>query len=155
MTQAKFSNDMRVQCCRCRNRHMESEREKVDAGSGMHALVCPRCSCKSFYDMRPQAAWCWASGLIEMGDESAAPEGCIVIARGAKAFLSGTIAALARHGRGANEGAYLVPGLPEADDCQKARGDALAQWLKWCARGNGHKGRHGVTFVTERPAKVA
>jgi DNA-directed RNA polymerase subunit RPC12/RpoP len=150
MTQAQSSSDIPVQCIRCRNRHMESERQKVDAGNSLHALACPRCSCKSFYDMRPQAAWCWASGLIEMGDETAVPEGGIVIARGPKAFLNGTISALARHGRGANEGAYLVPGIPEADDCQKARGDALATWLKRCARNNGHKGRHGVVFVEEQ-----
>jgi DNA-directed RNA polymerase subunit RPC12/RpoP len=150
MTQVeKSSGDIQVQCIRCRYRHLESERQSVDSGNGFSELVCPRCNCKSFYDMRPQAAWCWSSGLIELGDESAAAEGGIVIAHGPKAFLHGAIAALARHGRGASEGTFLVPGVPEAGS-QQAKGDALATWLKWCAGNNGHKGRHGVIFIAPK-----
>ena len=147
MTQVEQSaSDIPVQCVRCRHRHMESERQRVASGNGLHALVCPRCSCKSFYDMRPQAAWCWSTGLIELGAESDAAEGSIVIAHGPKAFLHGAISALARHGRGANEGKFLVPGVPEADD-QQAKGNALAQWSKLCARDNGQKRRQGVVFT--------
>ena len=145
--------DLDVQCVRCRNRHKESDRLSVPS-NGINTLVCPRCSCKSFYDLRQQAAWCWASGLIEIGDEGEAPEGAIVIARGEKAFIVSVIATLCRHGRGASEGKFLVPGVPEASGQQEA-GDALAKWLAWCAKGNGHKGRYGVKFVTERQAEPA
>lgn len=145
---AQVKGDIQVQCTRCRNRHMESERVRVEVGDGRTALVCPRCSARSFFDLRPQAAWCWSSGLIEIGDEGSLPEGAILIARGPKAGLQGTLAALARQGQGASAGQLLVPGMPEAEDCQKARGDVLVRWLRWCARNNGHPGRHGVVFVT-------
>lgn len=140
-------SDIPVQCVRCRNRHNESERRAVP-GQGISALVCPRCACRSFYDMRPQVAWCWASGLVETGDESEVPAGSIVIAHGSKANLVAVVGALCRHGKGESAGKLLVPGVPEADD-QKAAGDALAKWLAWCAKNNGHKGRYDVTFVTE------
>jgi hypothetical protein len=144
---AQATSDVDVQCTRCRNKHKESERQLQVVGDGRWARVCPRCSCKSFFDIRPQVAWCWSSGLIETGNEDALPEGAILIANGPKAYLSGTIAALARIGCGANEGKFLIPGVPELDT-QKAKSDALAKWLKWCARNNGHRGRHGVVFVT-------
>ena len=137
--------DLVVQCTRCRNRHMESDRKRVAIGNGMHSLVCPRCSGESFFDLTPTVAWCWSSGLIEFGDEGTVPEGAIVIARGGKADLRGVVQALARHGRGESAGLLLVPGVPEADTW-KAKGDALAAWLKWCAGGNGRKGRYGVQF---------
>jgi hypothetical protein len=143
----QLSSDKDVQCTRCRNKHKTSERQLQVIGDGRWARVCPRCGCRSFFDLTPQVAWCWASGLIEIGNEEAMPEGAILIATGAKAYLTGTISALARISRGASEGKLLVPGVPELDD-QKAKGDALARWLKWCARNNGHKGRHGVVFVT-------
>ena len=146
----QMSIDFEVQCTRCRNKHMESERHLQVVGAGRWARVCPRCNCQSYFDVRPQIAWCWSSGLIETGNEDAMPVGAILIANGPKAHLIGTIAALARIGQGASEGKFLVPGVPELDD-QKAKGDALAKWLRWCARNNGHKGRHGVVFVT--PAK--
>ena len=143
----KMSGDKDVQCTRCRNRHKTSERQLQVVGDGHWARVCPRCGCRSFFDLSPQVAWCWASGLIEIGNEDAMPEGAILIATGAKAYLTGTISALARIGRGASEGKLLVPGVPELDD-QKAKGDALARWLKWCARNNGHMGRLCVVFFT-------
>jgi hypothetical protein len=144
---AQLANDIDVQCTRCRNNHKESERELQVVGDGRWARVCPCCRGRSYFDLTPQVAWCWQSGLIETGNEDALPEGAILIANGAKAYLTGTIAALARIGRGASEGKFLVPGVPELDD-PKAKSDALAKWLKWCARNNGHKGRHGVVFVT-------
>lgn len=143
---ALASSDVDVQCTRCRNKHKESERQLQVVGDGRWARVCPRCSCRSFFDIQPQIAWCWQSGLIETGNEDALPEGAILIANGAKAYLTGTISALGRIGRGASEGKFLVPGVPELDD-PKAKSDALAKWLTWCARNNGHKGRHAVVFV--------
>lgn len=145
------SHDIPVQCTRCRNRHMESERVGMQSKQipGAKDMVCPRCSCKSYYDLRPQVAWCWASGLIEIGDEMPADSddgsGAIPVAAGPKAFLKGALDAVARHGYGASSGKLLVPGVPEASS-QKEACDALSKWLTWCAKGNGKKGRHGVVF---------
>lgn len=136
-----------VQCTRCRNGHLESERIEVQ-GTGMSHRVCPRCRCKSFYDLTPQAAWCWASGLIEFGSVDAVPEDSIVFAHGPKSYLVGVVSAVARQGKGANAGKLLVPGIPEADD-QNAAADALSKWVDWCASNNGRKGRHGVVFRPE------
>jgi hypothetical protein len=145
--------DLAVQCTRCRNRHMESERTPMPLGNGLRSLVCPRCEGKSFYDLTPTVAWCWSSGLIEFGDEGTVPEGAIVIAHGEKASLRGVVEVLAKRGRGESAGLLLVPGVPEADT-QEAKGDALAVWLKWCASGNGRKGRYGVLFGTEANDKA-
>lgn len=127
---------------------MESERLSVAKGAGHSESVCPRCKCRSYYDLRPQVAWCFASGQIEFGDEGAVPNGGIVIARGEKSSLKGVVAVLARQSRGLPS-ALIVPGVPEASD-QKAASNALAIWLKWCTKGNGQKGRHGVVFETEK-----
>jgi hypothetical protein len=141
-------SDIPVQRTRCRNKHMESERIRKPRkdSSFVSELCCPRCGCKGFYDLRPQVAWCWASGLIEVGDvpppESPDGGGAIVIAEGPRSFLSGCLSAVARHGKGKSEGELLVPGVPEADG-QKAKADALSQWLTWCAKRNG---KDGVMF---------
>lgn len=144
-------SDIPVQCTRCRNKHMESERvskSREVAGACTIAfsdMVCPRCGCTTYYDLRPQVAWCWATGLIEIGDQT--PEGAIEIASGPKANLKGFLEVLARHGQGASAGQLLVPGVPEADG-QKAKADALAQWLKWCAVRASR--RKGITVAIER-----
>lgn len=141
------TQERNCQCTRCRFKHRHADRVGVDTKDGLTQLVCPRCRCTSFYDIKPQVAWCWASGLIEIGDESQRPGSAIQIARGPKAHLEGVLSVLARRGRGASEGSLLVPGIPEAPDCQAARGDVLAKWLKWCAQGNGRSGRYGVEFA--------
>jgi hypothetical protein len=44
--------DFLVKCCRCRNKHKESERvQKPNNKYGIKCddLVCPRCECKSYY----------------------------------------------------------------------------------------------------------
>jgi DNA-directed RNA polymerase subunit RPC12/RpoP len=141
-------SDIPVQCTRCRNKHMESERKSVRRKNSIISdLVCPRCGCKSFYDMRPQVAWCWASGLIEFGDENEVPDGAIVIARGTADRIKAVVGVLARRGYGASAGKLLVPGVPEAENGNAAV-DALIAWRKWCAEGNGRKGRYGVKFET-------
>ncbi|WOE40748.1 hypothetical protein [Acinetobacter chinensis] len=41
-----------VKCCRCRNKHLESERLKKPSnkyGCWGEDLVCPRCACTTFY----------------------------------------------------------------------------------------------------------
>lgn len=87
--------------------------------------------------MRPQVAWCWASGLIEIGNAMPANgpdgDGPIEIARGPKSDLEGVLNVLARHGKGASAGKLLVPGVPEASDGRAAI-DALNIWLAWCAK---------------------
>jgi hypothetical protein len=150
------AQDIPVKCTRCRHQCMESEWPSKLAkigGCDVSQKVCPKCGCKSYYDMRPQVAWCWATGLIEIGDK--APEdntdgsGVIVIASGPKSGLYGVLSVLARHGQGASEGKLLVPGVPEADTADGAA-DMLRAWLIWCAKGNGKKHRHGVDFVRGR-----
>lgn len=91
--------------------------------------------------MTPQIAWCWASGLIEIGDEL--PSGVpIEIARGPKYALKGQLEVYARHGKGESTGKLLIPGIPEADDQREAM-QALEQWLDWV---NTRKPRDGVSF---------
>ncbi|MBP6114921.1 MAG: hypothetical protein KA474_09505 [Acinetobacter sp.] len=44
--------DYLVKCCRCRNKHLESERVKKPSnkyGCWGNDLVCPRCECTTFY----------------------------------------------------------------------------------------------------------
>lgn len=145
--------DIPVKCTRCLNEHMESARvgrlQSRSDGVAVSDLCCPRCGGKSFYDLRPQISWCWASGLIEVGDalpsDAHDGSGAIEIARGPKAFLNGRLETLARRGRGASAGKLLVPGVPEADS-ESDKGDALSVWLAWCAKRNG---KDGVFFVSE------
>jgi hypothetical protein len=130
---------------------MESQRSHVlnsrAGGIKVYDSVCPRCSCKSYYDHRPQVAWCWASGLIEIGDSLPASDtdggGPIIVARGPKAPLVARLKTLAREGLGASRGKLLVPGVPEAPD-ETAKAQALASWLTWCGKG---RASEGVVFT--------
>jgi hypothetical protein len=136
-----------VQCCRCRHLCDLSQWIEKPRGQGISEKVCPRCGCKSQYDLRPQVAWCWASGLIEIGDEMPADtafgSGAIEIARGPKCALKPALEVKARHGH--EIGVLLVPGVPEAET-KKEAGDALAAWLDWCAKSNGKEHSNGVVF---------
>lgn len=140
-------SNITCKCTKCRFIHLESTRVSVPhkSGPGMSELVCPKCNCRSFFDMTPSVAWAWASGLIEIGD--AVPDGAIKIAEGPMCELKVQVGVLARHGRGRGAGQLLVPGIPEAGT-EQAKGDALANWLAWSARGNGKKQRRGVVFMT-------
>lgn len=148
--------DRQAKCTRCRNVHLESERverprpRRSTASIQMYDRCCPRCGGKEYYDATPQMAWCWASGLIEVGDREPAIQadgsGPIVIARGPKFALKSVLDALARHGRGHSEGQLLVPGVPEAGS-QREAGDALEEWLTWCASSRSAR-RDGVTFTS-------
>lgn len=140
--------DILCKCTRCKHTHNESERVSVPRKSDptVSELVCPKCRCKSFYDITPSVAWAWASGLIEIGDT--VPDDAIKIAEGVQCRLKSQVGVLARHGQGQSAGRLLVPGVPEAST-QEAKGNALAKWLQWCARGNGTKHRNGVVFMTE------
>lgn len=130
-----MKKDRYVQCTRCRNKHMQSERGMrlgLSHGAPVSQSLCPRCNGHSFYDLTPQVAWCYASGLIEIGDTPPNHDGVIVFASGPKAFLYGRLAMVARHGKGKSAGKLLVPGIPEAID-QTAAQEALQKWLVWCA----------------------
>lgn len=94
----------------------------------------------------PAVAWAWSSGLIEIG--GSVPDGAIKIAEGRFIYLKAVLEVLARQGKGDSAGKLFVSGIPEAET-QKTKGDALAQWLEFCAKGNGKKYRYGVVFMTE------
>lgn len=48
--------DINVKCCRCRNKHLRSERkESAPDKNGMKALVCPRCGAHAYYKQAPKA----------------------------------------------------------------------------------------------------
>lgn len=146
--------DIPVKCTRCRHACMESDWIDVPSKryGGCTEKTCPRCGCKSHYDCRPQVAWCWATGLIEIGDALPADDpdggGAIEIACGPKYALKGAIGVVARHGRGAGAGQLLVPGVPEAEPGSEI--DALLDWLDWCGK---RKSRDGVTFSSRRVAR--
>ncbi len=78
----------------------------------------------------PITAWCWQSGLIEIG--RAMPEGALKIATGLHRDLERVLSVLARHGQGASDGKLLVPGVPETEDGD-GKVDALTDWLQECA----------------------
>ncbi len=88
-------------------------------------------------------AWCWASGLIEIGEHE--PEdnkdgsGCIVIARGPYSKLTTALDVLARHGRGVDAGKLIVPGIPEEKDPERQL-DALFDWLHQCTKSSAGNG---------------
>lgn len=145
-----MATNIPCKCTRCRHEHTEADRVqklRPDAGDiPWFDMVCPRCGGKSFYDCTPQVAWCWASGLIEIGDAVPADKpdgsGALQIATGPKYALKARVGVMARHGRGDGAGQLLVPGVPEASDQDEAM-DALSTWLTLC---NKRKARDGVVF---------
>jgi hypothetical protein len=134
-----MSKDILIKCTRCKHQTMQSawvDKPGRIGGFSMTQKVCPKCGCKSYYDMRPQVAWCWASGLIEMGDQAPTNTddgaGAIVIAIGPKNSLDLALRVRARHGKGESAGKLLVPGVPEAEP--GAAIDALCDWIEWCEK---------------------
>ena len=43
------------QCCRCKNKHAESERVMKRTGPGAWSSRCPRCNGESYYDLTKEA----------------------------------------------------------------------------------------------------
>lgn len=140
------TTDIPVCCCRCKNRHNESERvfKPKRSDPTVTESTCPRCGARSYYNMAPMVAYCWASGLIEFSESP--PPGAIKLAHGPKAFLEGAVKATARHGRGESEGKLLVPGVPEASN-QQAASYALKMYQDWASNGRMGK-KHGVVFTS-------
>jgi hypothetical protein len=85
---------------------------------------------------RQVIAWCWATGLIEIGEEL--PDGAVEIVRGPAEQVHQEMEVAARHGY---EGGLLVPGVPEARS-QRAKGQALVVWAQW----RGSRSRHGLNW---------
>lgn len=141
-------SDIPVKCTRCRHACMESDWVDVPSKKfgGCTEKACPRCGCKSYYDCRPQVAWCWASGLIEIGDALPADKpdgsGALQIATGPKYSLEAQVGVMARHGRGDGARKLLVPGVPEA----AGQDEAFAALSAWLALSNKRKPRDGVVF---------
>lgn len=91
-------------------------------------------------DKRPYVAWCWATGLIEMGEPA---EATIAVSRGAIPFATGPKSSLvaemkvsARHGQVASAGKLLVPGIPEATN-EEVAFSALEAFVAWRAKARG------------------
>ena len=86
-----------VKCTRCRHACVLSDWLDVPHKkfAGCTDKVCLRCGCKSYFDMAPQVAWCWANGLIEIGDylppDGPDGSGAIEIARGADVRAQGSL----------------------------------------------------------------
>lgn len=148
-------SDTPVKCTRCRHACMSSEWVDVPSKrfGGCTESTCPRCGCRSFYDCTPKIAWCWASGLIEIGDELPADSpdgsGAIEIARGPAYALIAAMEVAARHGY--QRGELLVPGVPEAAT-EREKGDALVAWI---ATWRGRKRSRRDTVVFAGSAEVA
>lgn len=71
-------------------------------------------------------AYCWRSGLIELG--SSIPSGAIpILDKHGKQFSRERVEAGARHGY---DGSLLVPGIPEAESAEDAM-TALEKWIDW------------------------
>lgn len=96
-------------------------------------------------------AYCYASGLIEFGDD--VPDGALPIAVGRVKVLRDFIEAKARHGylteivdgrpqKIPGTETLLVPGVPEAPD-QGVALDKFHEWLKWI----GEKAPKGVEVL--------
>lgn len=142
---SKNASDIPVQCTRCKNKHNESDRISTPYKSGISHLVCPRCKCRNYYDMSPMVAYCYASGLINIGEETATPEGALVFAKGPVSSLTAVINVVARHGYGEAAGQLLVPGVPEAIDQHNGM-DAFKNFVTSCMKRNGNKKSQGVVF---------
>lgn len=98
-------------------------------------------------------AWCWANGLVELGD--AMPADALPVAKGPERALRAELEVSARHGLGESSGKLLVPGVPEAQHQGAAR-KALDEWLQWRATFvNGGKNSFGVEYHFPSPAEAA
>ena len=152
--------DFPIRCTRCKHKCNYSDLEERSSKKygGCIELVCPRCGCRSYYDLSPWFAWSWASGLIEMGEQppeqKADGSGCFVFAKGPRAELESAISVLARHGKGESDGRYLVPGVPEASCGTEAIG-AFSRWVDWCMTRNERHTKRGVLFSRDQEELMA
>ncbi|MDP2008202.1 MAG: hypothetical protein Q8K45_21230 [Rubrivivax sp.] len=91
-----------------------------------------------------KVAWCWATGLIEFGDE--VPADAVAIAFGPDRALRSVVEVAARNAKPSSGGQLLVPGVPEARDQQEGMA-ALLSWMRWHGKGQRAKRQTcGVSF---------
>lgn len=146
-----MSANRMCQCTRCRNKHLESERiEEPRKGDAFASeMCCPRCRCRSYYDITPAKAWCSMSGVIVIGrvDEDQKPDGAsdrpIFFATGPYGDLKARIDTYANRERGSF--VWTVPGMPEAKDEKDALA-LLRLWVSKCAVKTGTRYARGVVF---------
>lgn len=124
--------------------------EKLFGLSSLHKVEplagdCPMGTTRWRLTARECFAWCWQSGLIQVGAE--VPEGSIAFAKGMSRPLVEVLHVTARHAyrNAAGERNLLVPGVPEAEEGDP-KVDALIRWIDWCAKSNGNTSREGVIF---------
>lgn len=43
-----------IKCCRCKKKHLESDRVEVLNKKGWTDLVCPSCNCKTFTNVKKE-----------------------------------------------------------------------------------------------------
>lgn len=136
-----------IQCTRCKHKSSLAEWPSKNTAHGWLESVCPRCGCKTFYDLTPWFAWAWRDGSIEMGPtppkKDADGSGVIVFAKGPRSHLQAAVGVFARQGR--DVGQLLVPGVPEAEDGFSAI-DAFSKWVDRCATRNRWLAKKKVVF---------
>jgi predicted nucleic-acid-binding Zn-ribbon protein len=55
----KWEHDIYVQCTRCRNKHMESDRvETAPDKYGLRTMACPRCGGHNYYKLDDNGKRC-------------------------------------------------------------------------------------------------
>lgn len=122
-----------VKCTRCKHQCLESDWLDKWNKKGWTDKVCPKCGCKSYYDMRPAVAWCWRDGEIEYGDSAPKDNddgsGAIVIAKGPRAELVHALNRFATKRHCGELSNMYVPGVFEADTGNQSV-QALDLWLK-------------------------
>lgn len=141
-------SDRPIKCTRCKRIGMHSELEDVYSKKygGCYEKVCPKCSCRSYYDYSPWFAWCWPSGVIEMGSTPPADKpdgsGCIVFAGGPRCELEGVIRTVAQ--RDYRDGTLLIPGTLNADADTV---EIVRAWIEQCELSNAKFAKRGVRFL--------
>ena len=106
---------------------------------------CRRCGSPAHSDCTPMLAWCWPTGLIQIGEVMPVDgRGAIAVASGPASALLAALASVAsyRHGTGPGTFDLVVPGVREVSDGYRAL-DALLSWVAWCRKRQWHD---GVTF---------
>ena len=117
--------------------------------NGVIETVCPRCGCKSFYDMTPIVAWCYPSGLIAFGTQLPPEENRVwaEIGRGPAYSFRPFIEAKARRGYGEDAFEHIVPGMSEAEGLH----DKHAAFSRWIASIKPRRPRDGITVKEPQP----
>lgn len=138
-----------IKCTRCRYACTQSEWVDVPSKKFANATegACPRCGCRSFFDMAPQVLWIFRDGLVQMGERMhhEPDSGPLLIAAGPRCELELIMGMMAQ--RVFERDGWLVPNVGQA---QAVREKLLAvdAWLNKC-QARAKAGRiKGVVFYT-------